>query len=215
MYAEVVAAEQEFNLMKERLSKMRVACYGIFRLEDYETRECSQGTEFVFVGSCSTEQACLEHVEDVMVEGKCDSYYNYVVVPVTRTGIGGIFIGTKDVTRRIRDYNGPCKVMLKPGNNPQRWFQAKSLSHGIESAVYAEVHITDEKPSNWVEEEYDKHSLVPKWKTEATEEDFGVKWTYMGKTYTRLLNNLWDSDKKWVGQWDPVEKKINYNLPKL
>lgn len=161
-HAEVVAAEQEFNLMKEKLGKMRAPCFGIFRLEDYETRECSQGTEFVFAGTCSTEQACLDYVQGLMTDEE-EAEYNYVVVPVTRTGFGGIFIGTKEVTRRIRDYKGPCKVMLKKGNNTQKWFQAKSLSHGIESAVIAEVHITDAKPTDWVEDDYDKYSLIPVW----------------------------------------------------
>lgn len=163
-YSQICEAINEFNSLKTKLSSMRCECWGVYRLDAYETEECVQGTDYQYVKDYATEKECLGYVERLISLGnKGESYYNYVVVPITKNGFGCIYIGNKDVSRHFRNYKGPCKVMMSTCDNPVRWFEAKELRPGYEDVEYAEVHIIEQKPEDWIDEDYDKYSLVPIW----------------------------------------------------
>lgn len=161
-YSELVNTIAEFEAMRNKLAKMRCDCWGVYRLEGYE-RGGSQGTEYYHIADYATEQECLDYVQRLIDLQEYAKYDSYVVVPVTKNGSGEIHIGRKKATIRFKEYEGPCKVMLAYKKNTQRWFQAKSLSDGCESAIYASVNIIDEKPADWINESYDKHDLEPIW----------------------------------------------------
>lgn len=164
-YSQIVEATSLFNSLKGTLSNMRCNCWGVYRLEEYETDCGFKGTHYVYVSNYGTEQECLDYVERLINLGnRSESQYNYVVVPVTRDGVGIIYMGDRDISKYFGLYNGPCKVMLEDGENIRRWFQANKLSGGAhDEEVCAEVNIIDKKPGDWIEINYNENSLVPIW----------------------------------------------------
>ena len=164
-YFQICEAMEAFNSLKTKVSDMRCKCWGVYRLEEYETDCGFKGTHYVYVSNYGTEQECLDYVERLINLGnRGESQYNYVVVPVTIDGLGTIYMEDRDISRYFGLYNGPCKVMLEDGKAPRRWFHAIKLSGGAhDEEVCAEVEIIEQKPVDWIEANYNENSLVPIW----------------------------------------------------
>lgn len=162
-YSQIQESVELFNQMKNKLANMRCDCWGVFKLENFDLETLSRKPTYYHLRDYSTEQECLDYIDRLVNLDGRGRDENFVVLPISKNGMGEIYVNNKLTNRAIKEYIGPCKVWLSHKNNTNRWLEAQAVKVPIAHGEPAYAEMVETKPTDWKNIKYNNNDLVPKW----------------------------------------------------